>query len=160
MEVIIIAAMAAHRVIGRNNILPWRIPAEMAHFRAVTMGHPVIKGRRTFQSIGGPLAGRRSIVLSADPDFRPPQAVLVCPSLTAALALCAGEEKVFLIGGQQSFGEGMNIADTILLSVIDLEIEGDTYFPEISSDRFQLVASRQLAATPPVQLETYRRIAQ
>lgn len=157
MELIIIAAMAAHRVMGHDNTLPWCIPEEMVHFRTVTMSHPVIMGRRTFQSIGAPLAGRRTIVLSTDPGFRPLQGVLVFPSLTAALAACTSEEKVFLIGGEQSFREGMSLADTILLSVIDLAVEGDAYFPEIPMDRFHLAERRQIAADPPVRLETYRR---
>ncbi len=157
MELIIIAAMAAGRVMGRDNALPWRIPEEMAHFRSVTMGHPVIMGRRTFQSIGAPLAGRRTLVLSADPEFRPQQYVQVFPSLTAALAESARENKVFLIGGEQSFREGMALADTILLSVIDLAVEGDAFFPEIPMDRFHLVDCRQIATDPPVRLETYRR---
>ncbi len=157
MELIIIAAMAAHRVMGRNNTLPWRIPEEMTHFRTVTMGHPVIMGRRTFQSIGAPLAGRRTLVLSADPGFHPQQGVQVFPSLTAALAVCAREEKVFLIGGEQSFREGMALADTILLSVIDLAVEGDAFFPEIPMDCFHLADCRQIAADPPIRLETYRR---
>ena len=159
MELILIAAMTTHRVLGRDNILPWRIQEDMAHFRTATMGHAVIMGRKTWHSVGGPLVGRRTIVLSTTPGFQAHPDCEVYSSLNQALCACTGEAKVFLAGGEQIFREGLALADTILLSVIDLHIAGDVFFPAIPMDQFVLVATRQLALTPSVRLETYRRTA-
>lgn len=156
-ERLLIAAMAARRVMGRGHGLPWSLPGDMAHFRAVTTGHALIMGRRTYLSIGAPLPDRRTLVLSTDPDFHPAPGIGVFHSLPTALAACTGEAKVFLIGGARVFREGMALVDTILLSVIDLEVEGDVFFPEIPMDRFHLAETRRLALDPPVRLETYRR---
>ena len=160
MELILIAAMAAHRVMGRKRTLPWHIPEDLAHFQKVTMGHCLIMGRRTWESIGASLPGRRILVLSATPGLQPGAGCSVHLNLDAALAACAGETKVFLAGGERVFREGMALAHTILLSVIDLEFEGDVYFPEIPMDQFRLTETRPLANNPPVRLETYRRIAE
>ena len=157
MEVILIAAMAARRVMGRERTLPWHIPEDLAHFQKVTMGHCLIMGRRTWESIGAPLTGRRILVLSATPGYRPGVGCSVYPNLDAALAACAGETKVFLAGGERVFREGMALAHTILLSMIDLDVEGDVCFPEIPMDQFRLTETRTLATNPSVRLETYRR---
>ena len=95
MELIIIAAMAANRVIGCNNTIPWQIPEDMAHFKATTMGHPLIMGRKTYESIGAPLPGRINIVVSANPRFRPHPECIVAASLFEAIRLCAGRGKGF-----------------------------------------------------------------
>jgi len=157
MELIVIAAMAANRVIGCHNTIPWRIPEEMAHFKATTMGHPVIMGRKTYQSIGGPLPGRRTIVVSRDPAFRPHPDCTVAPSLTAAIAACAGAAKVFVIGGEQIYRLALPLADTLILTVIGRDYAGDAFFPDFSAYPLVLIDRRPLPASVPLTVETYHR---
>ncbi len=167
MELIIIAALAGmagtagnpanRRVIGRHNTIPWRIPEDMAHFKATTMGHPLIMGRKTYLSLGAPLPGRRNIVISANPRFRPHPDCLTAASLPAALALCGGADKVFVVGGEQLYRAALPLADTLILTLIDQEYEGDTFFPDFSDLPFRLVDSRPLGAAMPARVNTYRR---
>jgi dihydrofolate reductase len=157
MELIVIAALAANRVIGLHNTIPWRIPEEMAHFKATTMGYPLIVGRRTYQAIGGPLPGRRMIVVSGDPSFRPHPDCPVAPSLIEAIACCAGADKVFVAGGEQVYRAALPLADTLILTRIGREYAGDAFFPDFSAYPFVLTDSRPLAASLPVTIETYHR---
>lgn len=150
--------MAANRVIGRNNTIPWQIPEEMAHFKTTTMGHTLIMGRKTYESIGGPLPGRRNIVVTADLSFRPHPDCTVAASLPQAMTLCQGEEKVFIIGGEQLYRAGLALAQTLVLTVIGQDFTGDTLFPDFSDQPFLLVDSREIAAALPLTLMTYRRI--
>jgi len=159
MELIIIAAMAANRVIGCHNTIPWQIPEDMAHFKATTMGYPLIMGRRTYESIGAPLPGRLNIVVSANPCFRGHSGYVVVTSLFEALHLCSASEKAFVIGGEQLFRAALPQAHTIILTRIDQEYEGDTFFPDFSDQPFCLVDSRRLAASVPLTINTYRRVA-
>lgn len=169
MELIIIAAVAgmtgiagipANRgVIGLHNTIPWRIPEDMAHFKATTMGHPLIMGRKTYLSLGGPLPGRRHIVVSANPHFRPHPDCLSALSLPAAVALCADADKVFVIGGEQLYRAALPLADTLILTLIDREYEGDAFFPDFADLPFRLVDSRPLGAAVPARVNTYRRAA-
>lgn len=169
MELIIIAALADmvgtagspanRRVIGLHNTIPWRIPEDMAHFKATTMGHPLIMGRKTYLSLGAPLPGRRNIVVSANPRFRPHPDCLSAASLPAAVALCSGEDKVFIIGGEQLYRAALPLADTMILTLIDQEYEGDAFFPNFSDLTFRLVDSRPLGAAVPARVNTYRRTA-
>ena len=159
MELILIAAMANNRVIGRGNALPWHLPEDLAHFRAVTMGHAVIMGRRTHESIGRPLDGRLNIVLSRDPAYRPGPGCRQAGSLGEALLLCAEFAQVFLIGGVQLFREGLALADTLILTRIDADIDGDVFFPDLDADAFRLVDSQRVAAALPMTIHTYHRIA-
>jgi dihydrofolate reductase len=160
MELIIIAAMAIGRVIGSHNTIPWQIPEDMAHFKAVTMGYPVILGRRTYESIGGPLPGRQTIVVTANPSFHPHPDCTVAASLTEAIRCCQGADKVFIAGGVRLYREALARADTLILTVIDHVYQGDTFFPDFSDSSFVLTSSQPLAAAVPVRIETYhRRIA-
>lgn len=154
-----IAAMAANRVIGRDNAIPWRIPEEMAHFKATTMGHILIMGRRTYESIGGPLPGRRSIVVTANPAYRVHQDCAVASSLPAAIALCRGADKVFIIGGEQLFREALPLVQTLLLTVIHQDFAGDVFFPDFSGQPLVLAESREIAAVPRCTIQTYRRVS-
>lgn len=155
MELIIIAAIAANRVIGRHHTIPWRIAEDMAHFKSTTMGHPLIMGRHTYASIGGPLPGRRCIVVSRTPAFQPHPTCTKVESLQQALSLCADAAKAFIIGGGQLYQAALPLADTLLLSWLDWSVEGDVFFPEFDQLDFPLVDSRPLA--PGVSLSTYRR---
>lgn len=158
MELILIAAMAANRVIGRNNAIPWQIPEEMAHFKKTTMGHPLIMGRKTYASIGGPLPGRRNIIVTASPSFQPHPDCTVAVSLAQAITLCAGAEKVFVIGGAQLYQAALPLAHTLILTVIGKDFEGDTFFPDFSDQPFLLVDSRELTASVPLTIKIYQRV--
>lgn len=121
--------MARNRVIGRNNQLPWHLPAELAHFKRVTMGHPVVMGRRTYESIGKPLPGRLNIVVTRNRDFRAPGCTVVA-SLDAAWKAASDAREVCVIGGNSLFGATLPVADRIHLTEVDADVPGDTYFPE------------------------------
>lgn len=149
--------MAENRVIGNHNTIPWRIREDMAHFKATTWGHTVLMGRRTYASIGHPLAGRRNIVLSADPGFRPHPDCLVAPTLAAALALCQAAEKVFVIGGETVFRSTLPLADTLMLTVIEADFAGDAWFPPFEHLPLVMVEERLLARSPGTRLLIFRR---
>jgi dihydrofolate reductase len=157
MELIIIAALAAHRVIGSQNTLPWRLPEDIAHFKAVTMGHTLIMGRRTYASIGHPLPGRRNIIVSSTLLVRPHPDCILFPSLSTALAACQQEAKVFCIGGGQLYRAVLPLAHTLILTMIDLHVQGDIFFPAFSDLPFSQVASIPLTTNPPSRIEIYHR---
>lgn len=125
MKVALIAAVAKNRVIGRANDLPWRIPEDMKRFKRLTMGHTVLMGRRTFESLRGPLPGRRMLVVSSSPvpgveSFRTPE---------EAMQAASREEWVFVIGGAAMFGHFLERSDALYLTLVDQEPEGDVFFP-------------------------------
>ena len=127
--------MARNRVIGRNNQLPWHLPAELAHFKRVTMGHPVVMGRRTYESIGKPLPGRQNIVVTRNRDFQAPGCTVVA-SLEAAWKAAGDAKEVCVIGGTSLFCATLPIADRIHLTEVDADVPGDTYFPGFDRDEW------------------------
>lgn len=129
MKLYLAAAVAANGIIGTGGKLPWHIPGELQHFRRLTMGHPIIMGRRTWESLKGPLPGRENIVVTRNPGYEAPGAA-VAASLEGALALCMGEPIVFVIGGTQLFEESLPIADAMVLTEIQRDYPGDTRFPD------------------------------
>ena len=138
MQISLIVAMAEQRVIGRGNTMPWHLPADLRHFKAVTMGKPVVMGRRTFESIGRPLPGRRNLVISRNPEWQA-AGVDVAPSLEAALAMLADYEEVMIIGGGQLYAEALPRADRLYLTHIELAVEGDTFFPDYQRHQWQQI---------------------
>lgn len=124
----LVVAVARNGVIGRNNHLPWRLPDEIAYFKRVTMGHPVVMGRRTWESIGKPLAGRENIVVTSQRDYRAPGATVV-HSLDEAWKVAGGADEVCVIGGTSLFAETLPVADRIHYTEVEADVEGDTYFP-------------------------------
>jgi dihydrofolate reductase len=130
MIVSIIWAMAKNRVIGFENRLPWKLPADMQWFRQHTLGKPVIMGRKTFESFGGkPLPERQNIIISRDKSYRPAN-VLVAHSINGALDLCDDAEEVMIIGGMSLYEQTLPIADRLYRTVVDAEPAGDAWFPE------------------------------
>jgi dihydrofolate reductase len=125
----LVVAMARNRVIGRDNRLPWRLPADLAYFKRVTLGHPVVMGRRTYESIGKPLPGRLNIVVSRNPEFRAPGCTVVT-SLDEAWRAAGDAQEVSVIGGTSIFAEALPAADRIHLTEVDAQVPGDTWFPE------------------------------
>ena len=136
MPVNLIVAMANNRVIGIDNRLPWHLPADFAWFKKNTLGHPVIMGRKTFQSIGKPLPGRRNIVVSRSPEWRA-EGCEAFTSLEAALESCAATEQVFVLGGASLFGEALPVADRLYITEVDAAPEGDTFFPVLNSEQWR-----------------------
>jgi dihydrofolate reductase len=145
------------RVIGRGGAIPWKIPGEQKMFRRITLGHTLIMGRKTHEDIGRPLPGRLNIVISRRRDYRPP-GCLKADSLEAALALCPAEEtEAFIIGGGELFREALPRADRIYLTVVPLEVPGDTFFPEIP-DSFAIGSSEHVPGPPSYVLRIYERV--
>jgi dihydrofolate reductase len=127
-RVYLVAAVAANGIIGAGGRLPWHIPEELRHFKRLTLGHPVIMGRRTWESLKGPLPGRENIVVTRTPGYEAPGAA-VARSLSGALALCIGEPVAFVIGGTRLFEEALPLAAGMVLTEIRRDYEGDTWFP-------------------------------
>jgi len=128
-RIYLVVAIAENGVIGAKGTLPWRLPEDLKHFKRVTLGHPIIMGRRTWESLGGkPLPGRENIVVSRTPGFEAPGAH-VAASFEAAIALCAGEPVACVIGGTALFEAALPLADGLIITEIHKAYEGDTVFP-------------------------------
>jgi dihydrofolate reductase len=127
-RIYLIAAIAANGVMGANGKLPWHLPEDLKHFKQLTLGHPVIMGRRTWESLGKPLAARENIVVSRSPGYEAPGAA-VASSLGAAIALCAGEKVAFIIGGTALFAAALPLASGMVMTEIQRDYTGDTLFP-------------------------------
>lgn len=135
-KVYLVAAVAANGVIGREGRLPWHLPEDLQHFKRLTLGHPVIMGRRTWESLGKPLPARDNIVVTRRPGFAAPGAA-VASSLEAALALCAAEPVAFIIGGRDLFAESLPLAAGLILTEIHRDFPGDVRFPEYDRARWR-----------------------
>ena len=140
-RVAIIAAVASNGVIGHRNRMPWHLPEDLRRFRQLTLGHAVIMGRRTFESIGGPLAGRDNIVITRSPDWTRSGCRAV-RSLDAALAAVAEPRDAFVIGGAQIYALAIPIASRLYMTEIERDFEGDAFFPEFDRLRWR-EASRE-----------------
>ena len=139
MRLSLIVAAAKNRVIGNNNQMPWHLPADFAYFKRVTTGHPIIMGRKTFESIGRPLPGRRNIVVSRNPDFHA-DGVEVVASLDRAISVCKSQqgcEDAFVIGGASLYTEALPRVDRIFLTEVDATPEGDTLFPLLDKNQWR-----------------------
>lgn len=132
----LVVAVARNGVIGRDNRLPWRLPDDLAYFKRVTMGHPVIMGRRTYESIGKPLPGRTNIVVTHNAAFEAPGCVVV-HSLEDAWRAADGADEACVIGGTSLFEETLASADVIHLTEVEAEVEGDTYFPPFDRSQWR-----------------------
>ena len=128
-RIYLIAAVAKNGVIGARGKLPWHLPEDLRHFKKLTLGHPVIMGRRTWESLGRPLPGRDNIVVTRTTGYEAPGAS-VAASLAAAIALCSGEPAAFVIGGAEIYAAALALADGLVLTEIQQDFEGDTHFPQ------------------------------
>ena len=140
----LIVAIARNRVIGINNQMPWHLPADFAYFKRVTLGHPIIMGRKTFESIGRVLPGRRNIVVSGSRDFQADGAEVV-HSLGEATSRCQANEEIFVIGGAALYAAALPQADRLYITEVDVAPDGETLFPIIEKSDW-LETSRQRAA--------------
>ena len=144
MIISLIAAMDRNRLIGAGNGLPWHLPADFKHFKAITMGKPVVMGRKTFESIGRPLPGRHNIVISRS-GFSA-DGVTVVDSIEKALIEAGNVEEVMIIGGASFYQQIINRADRMYLTHVDAACEGDAWFPEFSTQDWKIVAEKEYAA--------------
>lgn len=145
----LIVAMAANRVIGRDNDLPWRLPEDLRRFKRLTMGHTLVMGRKTWESIGRPLPGRDVVVVTRQEGYEVPPGVSVVRSVDEALEAARGDE-VFIGGGEEIFRQTIDRADRLHLTRIDKDFPGDTFFPEFDPERFRLVEREDHEATEEV----------
>ncbi|GIU47629.1 type 3 dihydrofolate reductase [Shewanella sp. KT0246] len=137
MRIAMIAAMANNRVIGKDNKMPWHLPEDLKHFKAMTLGKPVVMGRKTFESIGRPLPGRHNIVITRQSDYQP-DGVSCVNSFEAAKDLVSDCDELVVIGGGQLYKEILPVADILYLTFIDLTVDGDTFFPEWDDGNWKL----------------------
>ena len=135
-RICLVAAIAANRVIGRNNALPWHLPADLKRFKALTLGHPVLMGRNTHASIGRPLPGRRNLVITRNRGYSAPGCEIV-HSLDAAIAACRGAQEIFVIGGAELYRESLPRAQRLEFTEIHAAFEGDASFPEYAPDQWR-----------------------
>ena len=138
LDIIIVAAVAENGIIGRGNALPWRLKSDMAHFRELTMGKPVVLGRRTFASIGKPLPGRTTIVISRDENFGAP-GIVVAPNIAAALASARGDalrrkaNAIIVAGGADIYIQALPLATQLVITEVHKRADGDTRFPVVDA---------------------------
>jgi len=157
MKIALIAALSRNRVIGREGKLPWRFAADLRHFKKITLGHPILAGRRTFESFQRrPLPGRLNLVLSRDPAYQAPAGALVFHALEEARAYCESirAEKLFVVGGEELYRQTLPIADELILTHIPQEVEGDAFFPEWDESEWEEIDSREEEG---LRFVTYRR---
>jgi dihydrofolate reductase len=166
MDILIIAAVAENGVIGRGNALPWRLKSDMQNFRAVTMAKPVVMGRKTYQSIGKPLTGRTTIVVSRDRAFAAP-GIVVAPSLDAALAVARGDavrrnaDAIIVAGGAEIYAQALPLATRLVITHVGKNVDGDARFPAIDPQVWRETARNEHRPGPedeaPFVLISYER---
>lgn len=142
MIVSIIVAMDLNRVIGKDNTLPWRLPRELQYVKKTTMGHPIILGRKNYESIGRPLPGRRNIILTRDRQFKA-DGCEIAHSIEDVYKMCKGEEEIFIFGGEQIYKLFLQDTNRIYLTKIHYEFEGDTFFPDIDESEWKEISVEQ-----------------
>lgn len=135
----LIVAVAHHNVIGLNNTLPWHLPEDLKRFRALTSGHHIIMGRKTYESLNRLLPDRTTVIVTRNPDYRV-EGALIAHSLHAAIAQCQQDNEIFVIGGAELYKEALRLADKLYITQIELEVAGDAYFPSLDSTTWQKIS--------------------
>ena len=162
-RIALIVAMAKNRTIGIDNTLPWRCPEDLKHFKALTMGHHMIMGRKTFDSIGKPLPGRTTVIITRNSEVKV-SGCLVVNSFEEALTRCAAEAEVFVVGGAEIYTQALPQAETLYITEIQQNVEGDAWFPEFNRADWEEVSRKKHHQELPQPLEfhfvTLRRIKQ
>ena len=138
MRISLIVAMSENRVIGRDNRLPWHLPADLKRFKQLTTGHAVVMGRKTFGSIGKPLPNRRNIVITRDRNYRA-AGIEVAHGFDEAVALVKGDDEVFIAGGAEIFREALGGADRMYITLIHATIDGNVFFPDVNWSEWTLI---------------------
>ena len=142
-----IVAVTKNNVIGRDNDIPWYLPADLKYFKKITTGHHILMGRKCYQSIGRPLPNRTNVIITRDPFFISSNCV-VCHSIEEGIdqAYANGEEELFIIGGGTIYDQTSHLWNKIYLTEVDLEVEGDVFFPEINSSEWEITDKQKLKA--------------
>jgi dihydrofolate reductase len=153
----LIVAMASNSVIGHKGGIPWKIPGEQKRFKKITIGHSMIMGRRTYESIGRALPGRTNIVVTRQSGYAAPDCIVVNDLKSALQACPSGESEVFIIGGGQVYRETISSADRLYLSVLPRAVPGDTYFPTFSESDYKVVESDYIDTAVPYHFYIYER---
>jgi dihydrofolate reductase len=162
----LIVAVARNGVIGRDNTLPWRLPADLKHFKATTLGKPIVMGRKTFESLGKPLPGRTNIVITRDESFSAEGAVVVHTIEAAlqaadAIAVRDGAAEIMVIGGAEIYRQALPLAQVLYYTRVELDVDGDAHFPAIDWAQWQCLEQQRFAAvddTPAYELLRYQRL--
>jgi len=149
MKISLIVAMASNRAIGLNNEMPWHLSADLKKFKQITMGSPILMGRKTFESIGRPLPGRNNIIISRNEDYQQP-GCLVFNSIEAAIESCQQEEEIFIIGGATFYQAALPLADKLYLTEINKSFTADTFFPVIDRNDWKELAREDISDDPTV----------
>jgi len=137
-----IVAVANNGVIGINNTLPWHLPEDLKRFRALTMGHHIIMGRKTHESLGRNLPGRTTVIVTRNPSYRV-ESALVATSLPQAITLCQGDTEPFLIGGEQLYKVGLDYATKLYITEVDVTVAGDAFLPALDLTRWTLIEQEE-----------------
>lgn len=132
----LIVAIAKNNVIGINNTLPWHLPEDLKRFRALTMGHHIIMGRKTYESLGRLLPGRTTVIVTRNKHYKL-EGALIAYSLEDALALCENDDEAFVIGGAELYQDGLKLADKLYVTEVDLTVDGDAFFPAVDLKHWQ-----------------------
>jgi len=135
-QLILVVAYASNRVIGRDNALPWRLRGDLAHFKRTTLGHPIVMGRKTWESLGRPLPGRQNIVITRDPAYAAEGATVV-HTLEDALAAAGDAAQVFVIGGAQIYAAALDRADMLIATEVHADVPGDAWFPPLPAGQWR-----------------------
>jgi dihydrofolate reductase len=150
MKISLIVAMARNRVIGLDNQMPWHLSADLKRFKQITLGSPIVMGRKTFESIGRPLPGRTNIIISRNPAYKPDGCLVVNNTETALKVGCQNAENIFVIGGSTLYQALLPVADTLYITQINKAFHGDTFFPQIDSHHWTEAAREDIDDDPDV----------
>jgi len=134
-----IVAMGENRVIGAKNQLPWHLPADLAHFKTITTGHPILMGRKTYESIGKPLPNRTNIILTRDPNYQV-DGCLVVSSVDEAIAQTPADTEIFIIGGAEIYQQFLSHIQRLYLTIVHQEFDGDVFFPKMNMDEWKEIS--------------------
>lgn len=160
MKISIIAAMASNCVIGLENGLPWHLPADLRHFKCLTAGHHLLMGRKTFESLDGPLPDRTIVVITRNEDYSG-EGIHCARSVRAGIKLAESDDEIFIAGGAQIYAEALSLSNHMYLTLIHQEFTGDTYFPAFDEDDWILTERRDYAIDPenlyPYSFLTYHK---
>lgn len=156
MKVSIIVAMAKNRVIGQDEKIPWKIPGEQIRFKELTLGKTILMGRKTYESIGSQLPNRRTIVISRTLESN--SNLEVAKSVKDAMDLCINEEEIFIAGGGQIYSEAIKLADKLYITVLDEDVDGNIFFPEVELSRYEKTYENHVDAIIPYTYFTYVKI--
>ena len=160
MKISLVAAMANNRVIGKDNSMPWHIPSELKYFKKITLGKPIVMGRKTFESLGRPLPGRKNIVLSnrTEQPQKPNESVVWVSGVKQAIAAAGPVDELMVIGGGRVYETFLPLADRLYVTEIELNVDGDTYFPDYRQIANWCEVERHEVAAENAQVPAYRTL--